>query len=115
MKLIDKKTLLQMPRGTVFAKKSQTHCETNPILVLRDCLERDFTCVDVSNFCTGRDWTENDDAYLKLEDQPGINIEMHLSEYRDGLFNDDEMYYVFSKNEVRQMIDVLTEALKTGY
>lgn len=115
MKLIDKKTLLQMPRGTVFAKKSQTCCETNPVLVLRNCMARDFTYVNVSSFDFGKSYTENDEAFFTLEEKPGTSIEMHLSEQRDGLFEDDEMYYVFSKNEVQQMIDVLTGALKTGY
>lgn len=115
MKLINKKDLLQMPKGTVFAKKSTVFCVTNPILVLRDCMDRDFTYVDVSSFDFGNSYTETDEAFFTLEEKSGTSIEMYLSEQRDGLFEDDEMYYVFSKNEVQQMIDVLTGALKTGY
>lgn len=115
MKLISKRILLQMPKGTVFAKKTRVFTETSPILVLGDCSDRDFYYINISSFCFGESDLDTDDAFFALDRSMGRNIEMELCVSRDGLFDDDEMYYVFSKKEVEQMIDVLTEALKVGY
>lgn len=115
MKLIDRKTLLQMPKGTVFAKKTQIFEETSPILVLGECLKNDFFYVNISSFSYGNGSIDTCDAFWSLEKNLGENIEMELWEGRDGMFDDEEMYYVFSKDEVQQMVDELTEALKTGY
>ena len=104
-----------MSKGTVFAKKTNVFTETCPVLVLGDCYSRGFCYVNVSSFHFGEDYRDTDDAFFALEENVVDNIEMELLGSRDGLFDDDEMYYVFSKNEVQQMVNVLTEALKTAY
>ena len=58
---------------------------------------------------------QTDDAIYRMEVNPSESFEMELGIERDGLFEDDEQYYIFSRNEVQQMVDVLTQALKDGY
>lgn len=115
MKLVNRQELLQMPKGTVFAKKDETFMQTIPIMILGDCFENDFTYIDLSSFYYGGSSEDSCNAYFYLEDELGQSLEMELAELRDGLFQDDEMYYILSKNEVQQIIDALTKSLKSAY
>ena len=115
MKLVNRKEFLQMPKGTVFAKKTSVTTETCPVQVLVRTFDDDFMSVDITSFSYWKDGLDTGDAFYRMEVNPSESFEMELGIERDGLFEDEEQYYIFSRNEVQQMVDVLTQALKDGY
>ena len=115
MKLINRKEFLQMPKGTVFAKKEIMTPHTFLVQVLVRTFDDDFMSVDITSFAYWKDGLDTADAFYRMEVNPSESFEMELGITRDGLFEDEEQYYIFSRNEVQQMVDVLTQALKDGY
>ena len=104
-----------MPKGTVFAKKEIMTPHTFLVQVLVRTFDDDFMSVDITSFSYWKDGLDTADAIYRMEENPSESFEMELGITRDGLFEDEEQYYIFSRNEVQQMVDVLTQALKDGY
>lgn len=109
MKLVDRKNFLGMPIGTVFCKctNGKAFGITSSIQVLTDIGKCDFNSIDLG--CWHPRKGDLADGWIGVCE--GKSIEMELSDMRDGLYDESEMYYIFSKNEVEQMIETLTEAL----
>lgn len=93
MKLVDRKTLLQMPKGTVFAKQSHVSCYTHPIYVLQEVVGEQYFAIDITSFHVGKAHFDTTSAYLMLEQKPGINIDMRLCKATEWIRMDDDKYY----------------------
>lgn len=52
---------------------------------------------------------EHSDNFFAMFDGESRTVD-YEEECRDGLYNDDDMYYVFGRSEVKQLIDVITNA-----
>lgn len=110
MKLVDRKTFLGMPIGTIFCKCSYKNVLgiISSIQVLTDVGRNDFNSVDLG--CWHPKDSDFNEGWVSV--QEGEVIEMELSDMRDGLYDESEMYYIFSKDEIQQMVELLTDALK---
>ena len=111
MRLVDRKTFLGMPIGTIFCKKSYKNVLgiISSIQVLTDVGRNDFNSIDLG--CWHPKDSDFSEGWVRVQDE-GETIEMELSDMRDGLYDESEMYYIFSKDEIQQMVEVLIDALK---
>lgn len=110
MKLVERNTFLGMPIGTVFCKCIDDNVLgiASSIQVLTDVGKCDFSSVDLG--CWHPKNNEFAEGWISVCE--GNAIEMELSDMRDGLYDKTEKYYIFSKEEVQQMVEALTGALE---
>lgn len=130
MKIVDRKTFLEMPEGTVFCKiqfrapTPEEHAYSksgwdssfdieNPI-IKGETWGNDFLYCGVGDFLPKEgDWM---DVLHDICDHPGKEVPFEMTGGRDGHFDDTHVYFaIYSRDEVQQMIDELNEALKTAY
>lgn len=103
MIIVDRKTFLGMPTGTVFL--TELHGD---IKVLTHTYENDFDYVSASGFMS----TSHDDVVDSIVAmEKGDSVDMGLFGERDGLYDEKQKYYVLSKPEIRDVISLLVEAL----
>lgn len=110
MKIVDRKTFLAMPEGTVY-------CPYEPSVF--GCLSikstssaNDFVYLDLSTAirCTDSfDWSDKlDDS---LENGTSLEMDFEGSYARDGAYVEDELYAVWEAADVQQLINLLQAAL----
>ena len=132
MKIVDRKTFMQMPKGTVFCKFPRFNPKTRsyehypfsidePQIKMRDSEEED---VDFYSLRIGSDLLpvgyesdlDVDDTLMDMERNLGKEVPFDYSYSRDGLFEGDEVgFAVFSRTEVEEMITLLQQALQDEY
>lgn len=117
MKIVDRKTFLQMPEGTVFCKIGKNDCFISEPCVKHEPLcGNDFFNTGISDFMFGNGSDDFTEAIFAMQQDPTKEYEMELWGGRDGYFEGSEIrFLIFSKSEVQQMIELLQEALKNGY
>lgn len=128
MKFVNIHTLLKMPKGTVFC---QSHTS-----VVESAKHNDYPIVNarVLNKVNGQVFyftlvtmlrpvvekgTDFVDKLQYMLDNLGVEVkckqtELNLGKYFDDLEN-NYVYGIYSKEEVKCMIDILQQALKDGY
>jgi len=116
VKIVDLKTFLDMPEGTIFAKYQPSCFEGLQIMGGRSG-ERDFIYMPLGDV-----WFEGCDdsgAYFDMLDameagvsSPPIDYEMYG---RDALFEEKQLFAVWEKRDVEALIGVLTDALGKAY
>lgn len=132
MKIVDRKTFMQMPKGTVFCK-FPLECEgdakglgfgIHPPCILMDTLPSDDGQGDFVPVCLGEDLLPKgyksdlnvDDTLFDMVANLGKEVPFEHSYGRDGFFDDDNVgFAIFSRAEVKEMIALLQQALKDGY
>lgn len=107
MRLVDRKTFLSMPKGTVFMKKSRVYFGLDIPCVLEWTSENDYGYTQLNGFMGSDDFLDDLIAIEK-----GAEIEMRLAEERDGMYDREEQYYILLKSEIQEMIDILTKAIR---
>ena len=101
MKIVTAKEFLLLPKGTVFAKYDP--CILDEIHIKQDSIgETDFYYISFS--CI------DPDDFFKMEEEK-VTVPMDVSILRDGLFDMKQLYLVFSTQDVRNIIDVLSETI----
>lgn len=114
MKIVDRKTFLALPAGTVFAKYADHQFEQ--IEVKADTCGEDFVTNGLipmfEGWESGTDFEDGIDAMVAGEQSPPFDYDSYG---RDGLFDQDQLFAVFEKRDVEAMIAHLQEALKNGY
>lgn len=132
MKIVDRKTFMQMPKGTVFCKfprfneATRSYANyifgiTEPYIKTDDTDENsvDFYAIGIGSSLdpvasTGSDDTE--DILTDMERNLGKEVPFDYCGGRDGMYEGDEVgFAIFSRRDVELMINELQEALKTGY
>jgi hypothetical protein len=130
MKIVDRKTFLTMPEGTVYCKiqfraplpteravakhgwDSSFDIE-NPYIKGKS-LADDFYCVGL-----GSDYPKEGDHFDVLQDicdHLGKEVSFEMAGGRDGLFEDTHVHFaIYSRDEVQEMIDELQKALTQAY
>ncbi len=113
MKLVDRKTFLALPSGTVYAKYEPCYCQD--IGVKHSTIgDNDwaYTSVDTISFVDSNSSNELTDGLLSMKVGDSINTEIIMdSAYRDGMFDEEQLFMVYSKEEVQSLIGLLTETL----
>lgn len=121
MKLYNKKDFLKLPEGTVYFDK--------PEIDGQDCLwvgnlhikgesikDFDFFHSNINSSWFKNCDDSNDQVALWNKVFSGEDIDLDFDSYnRDGMYDDDDQYYVLNKNEVKEIIKVLTEAYNMAY
>lgn len=129
MKIVDRKTFLQMPKGTVFCEfpildsPNYNHADTYPLAVfaphiLEDSSESDFssTCLGYMSPVAAQNSMEEQEILIDLQGNLGKEYAFASETTRDGLYENDSVgFAIYSRNEVQEMIDLLQEALTDGY
>lgn len=112
MRIVNLKTFRSMPKGTVFMKYNTAYFGD---LCVKDinCGERDFFFTNITNEFdnTGtEDWL---DKIRSMEEDSTVNepVDFGVLE-RDGMFLDDQLFAVYTDEDVQTLINKLTECLK---
>lgn len=112
MRIVDRKTFLSLPEGTVYSKISEG-------------FDIDELCVKMNSAGYGNDWIyikindfhygeSSSETFDKLEEMEGSgeNIDINCEEtMRDGLYENDQMFAVFSKYDIIHMIAALSKGI----
>lgn len=107
MRIVDRETFLEMPEGTVFRKYE-------PMVF-------GYLCVKGETYEGGRgdfryyalddieaDDPDNGDELLrKMHDDPDMEADIGFYSYRDGLFDEDQMFAVYSMKDVERICEFL--------
>ena len=128
MKIVDRKTFMQMPKGTVFCKfprfdegdhsSSKLAFAVQEPMILDGTTESDFYYIE-PGFMTpvdGKSCTEDDNILMDMEANLGKEYPFEAFSSRDGMYEGDEVgFAIYSRSEVEEMICLLQKALKEGY
>lgn len=114
MKIVDRKTFLQMPKGTVFCPIFCKHIDITEayILDVHDSKHEYYEAkLGWMTYANGENYGAFFDMEkgLEREYEPFI-VDTDLSENHDNT-----RYAIFSADEVQSLIGQLTQALKDGY
>jgi len=134
MKIVDRKTFMQMPKGTVFCKfprfdeTTRSYSDyvfgiTEPQIKMNDPkgdADVDFYTMGIGSGLHPVESESDNDFFDILEDMEanlGKEVPFDYSFSRDGLFesNDKVGFAIFSRAEVELMIKTLQESLATAY
>jgi hypothetical protein len=113
MRIVDRQAFLLMSEGTVFSKYAP--CYFRELMVKGETRSSDFMyqpITDAIDANSSADYADKlDQAYSH-----GISIAMDLDcQSRDGLFEEDQMFAVWERSDVEQLIARLHRALVDGY
>ena len=130
MKIVDRKTVLAMPEGTVYCKiqfrdplpteravashgwDSSFDIE-NPY-IKGESLADDFYCVGLGSEYPKEG--DDSDVLHDICDNLGKEVPFEMAGGRDGFFDDTHVHFaIYSREEVQEMINELQESLKTAY
>lgn len=108
MRIVDRKTFLGMPNGTMFAKYEP--CVFGPLEIKCDTYGSDFVSQQIINAIDGHDSGEVMDM-LDASEETGCSIPMNFDcAGRDGCFDEDQLFAVLETADV----DKLIERIKQG-
>lgn len=131
MKIVDRKTFLQMPEGTVYCKMQFRKANEdefavsdsgwdyvfgieNPSIKGETIGKNDWYMLDLGDF-----YPKNGNYHDVLNDMCehlGNEVEFEMAGQRDGRYEGGHVHFaVFSKEEVEEIIRELQQALKDGY
>jgi hypothetical protein len=115
MRIVNRKTFMAMPVGTVFSQFEPNHFGDLEVFVgalssCNDFLSARLTCeVDSSG-------SEENDRLLHnaVENGASFNLDFDTAS-RDGCFNDSQLFAVWERKDVEGLIERLQTALVDGY
>lgn len=102
MKVVNRKDFLKLPDGTIFCKGTKW-CFDN-ISVKGHSWENDFLYVDLCNIDandTGQ-WVDRLEESLAI----GTSYPINNQAARDGMFDEEGIFLVFEKEDLKFLIDV---------
>jgi hypothetical protein len=110
VKIVNKKEFLKQPPGILFSKYRP--CVFDLLMIKGESLINDFYYQDIAD---GLDCESGEDFVGKLSDSEKNGTELKMDFYcqgRDGLFEDDQLFAVWSDDDRDALIDRLVK-LKT--
>ena len=114
MKIVDRKTFLGLPAGTLFAKYEP--CVFGDLEIKHDSLENDYV---TSGPLASRVMSDgSNDFFDKLQwaQLSGESLPMDFGDtIRDGLFEENQLFAVYEDRDVIELIERLYEARRTAY
>jgi len=122
MRIVDRKTFLSLPSGTIYAKWGDasgdpTHFYQGEVSMKGDTLCNDF--VDQPFFADPEGVTDSStlfeawDRAVSGEETPPMTI--GDCGCRDGLYDEKQRFAVYSRVEVERLAELIKIALDTGY
>ncbi len=111
MKIVDRKTFLKLPSGTVFAKYKPCFFEGLQIKLDDGNWGEDFVVQDLETPIKC-DSSENFEIQCeRAEKGEEVDLDFDCGS-RDGLFDRDQLFAVWSRKDVQELIERLQETLK---
>lgn len=122
MKIVDRQDFLSLPSGTVFQFYAEEACLDDSLCLKLETLEKDHLPDDfvylplTGGFLSDAyNSTEEYDMYLRMQDDgEDFDIDFDKS-IRDGLFDADQLFAVWSEVDVRGLINSLLSGLVSGW
>lgn len=114
MRIVDRKTFLLMPEGTVFSKFEPVIFSA-PMIKGEHCGGFDFRFMGLADEV---DCDSSEERYEILHEAvtAGRQFDLHFNtQSRDGLFDDDQLFAVWGRKDVEGLISRLGQALQEGY
>lgn len=125
MKIVDRKTFLAMPAGTVYAKWGKAgEYPKDQDLTYDEVAVKGDTVANV-------DWVEMpllawpedcgdsgawaDAMHAAINGKPTAPLDIGDGGSRDGLFDDDQLFAVFERVEVERLVALFQDCLATAY
>jgi hypothetical protein len=124
MRIVDRKTFLALPAGTVYAKfgkqpkdGSYVNLSNGDIAIKGDTVHADFLVQEIAiPWFEGADSSDDHfgvlDGMLKGQKSPPLDYDC---EGRDGLFDEDQLFAVWEREDLTRLISRLQVALRDGY
>lgn len=121
MKIIDRTTFLSLPAGVLYQK--YIPCVFDNLEIKGDTLRmpnpEDGTCGDWFVQYVGLDHEEDDGNYIAHKDgnqipvivTPYLTVDLNI-QGRDGLYDEDQLFAVWEKEDVELLIERLQECFK---
>lgn len=131
MKIVDRKTFLAMPEGTVYCKiqfrdptpKEHAYSKNgwdstfdieNPSIKGETCSSNDFYTCGIGELQAKKGDTM--EVLRDICDHPGKEVPFEMVSDRDGFYDDTHVYFaIYSRDEVQEMINELQKALTQAY
>lgn len=116
MKIVDRKTFLESPYGTVYCKHFKSDRFSNLSIKYETKRDNEGVAIDwiymeLSGF---DDYYDSNEMYENLDDMRDNSAEFPLrldAVSRDGFFEDDQLFAIYDKNDVNNIIKTLTSTL----
>ena len=109
MKIIDRAAFLALPVGTLFSK-FDPHA-FGPLAIKGESTAHDFWVQDLDGPLKANGTGEWIDAIERAQDGADVEIDLDV-ESRDGLYDKDQLFAVWSPDEVRTLIARLSKAVE---
>jgi hypothetical protein len=106
VKIVNKKEFLKQPPGILFSKYSP--CVFDLLMIKGESLVNDFYYQDIADAI---DYESGEEFVGKLFDSEKNGTELKMDFYcqgRDGLFEDDQLFAIWSDEDRKSLIDRLT-------
>lgn len=110
MRVVDRETFLDMPRGTVFAKVMA--CDVGPLMIMNGRMGDDFLYREMIEVNSSGSSEFFDIMLAACQDKTRdtIPLDWDLNQSRDGLFEKDQLFAILDDKELTLLIDMLTDA-----
>lgn len=114
MRLVNRAEFLKLPNGTIFTKALDGY-QQQDLRVKRGTYDKgnvrsDFVCSTLYPFELGMNPDEDDYAWdLIIDEGKNINACFDCT-YRDGMFDEGELYLIPSSEDIQGLIDVLSSS-----
>ncbi|RUT30864.1 hypothetical protein WG29040_23280 [Pseudomonas sp. PAMC 29040] len=118
MRIVDRKTFLAMPEGTIFAKYDpsvirEPMVKAESIGSEGELFDFRYTSLTDEVDCSG---SFERDGIMDLAEIEGTPFALHFNtQCRDGLFDADQLFAVWDRDDVEGLISRLQSALAQGY
>lgn len=110
MKIVDLATFRAMPSGTVFQKFTPNAFEG--LQILESAEGPDFVATDLcEGLMSGDDWKEADNKIRDMHENGASHPVSFDNSSRDGMFDRDQMFAVWSPEDVEVLMRRLEEAM----
>ena len=112
MRIVNRKEFLALPSGTVYCKYHSLANEGDLSIKFKS-YTNDWTYQIIGDFDDANNSEELFDKYRKMEKDPALSFPwIGDTCQRDGLYEDEQMFIVYSDDDVLNMIRVLTNTIE---
>ncbi|MDH7796452.1 MULTISPECIES: hypothetical protein [unclassified Beijerinckia] len=121
MRIVDRKTFLSLPAGTIFAKfaaqrPGYVDYMHGEVVIKGETVADDFVVQDLFPWF---DECSDTDMWMAATDQALLGVETPPMDYesdnRDALFDEAQLFAVWSKEDAERLVARLQKALVDGY
>ncbi len=109
MKILNRKQFLAMPAKTLYREYNST-CNTGKLHIKEGTCGSNDYCLNTLNELDVDDSEEHLDMELQMEEGKEVNPDFYLIS-SDSMYDDDARYLVYTKEEIKQLITVLSECI----